>query len=49
MIDEIKNRYQGHRIVVFPDPASRQRKTSAGGMTDLSLLRNAGFEVTARS
>ena len=49
MIDEIKNRYQGHRIVVFPDPASRQRKTSAGGMTDLSLLRNAGFEVKARS
>ena len=49
MIDEIKSRYQGYRIIVYPDPASRQRKTSAGGMTDLSLLRNAGFEVRVRS
>ena len=49
MIDEIKSRYQGYRIVVYPDPASRQRKTSAGGMTDLALLRNAGFEVRVRS
>ena len=49
MIDEIKSRYQGYRIFVYPDPASRQRKTSAGGMTDLALLRNAGFEVRVRS
>jgi phage terminase large subunit len=28
---------------VYPDPASKQRKTSAGGRTDLSILTNAGF------
>ena len=48
MIQEIKTKYQGYRIIVYPDPASRQRKTSAGGMTDLALLRNAGLEVKCR-
>ena len=46
-IDEIKQRYPKSRIWAFPDPASRQRKTSAGGHTDLTLLQNAGFVVKA--
>ena len=49
MIEEIKRRYNKFNIVIYPDPAARQRKTSAGGFTDLALLRNAGFEVRARS
>ena len=48
MIDEIKARYGVRNIVIYPDPAARQRKTSAGGSTDLSLLRNAGFNVKVR-
>jgi len=49
MVDEIKNRY-GTKIPIFiyPDPASRQRKTSAGGRTDLSILQNAGFKVKVK-
>jgi hypothetical protein len=47
MIAEIKTRYPKSKIWVYPDPASRQRKTSAGGATDLSLLQNAGFTVKA--
>ena len=47
MISEIKSRYPQTKIQVYPDPASRQRKTSAGGSTDLSLLQNAGFVVKA--
>ena len=43
MVDEIHNRYKNKKIVVYPDPASRQRRTSAGGKTDLSILLNAGF------
>ena len=35
MADEIKQRYPNRRITVYPDPASKQRKTSAGGRTDL--------------
>ena len=49
MVEEIRNRY-GTRIPIFiyPDPASRQRKTSAGGKTDLSILQNAGFKVKCK-
>ena len=36
----------GH-ITVFPDPAGAQRKTSAQGRTDISILRAAGFKVVA--
>jgi hypothetical protein len=44
-VDEIKQRYPRSKIWAFPDPASRQRKTSAGGSTDLTILQNAGFVV----
>ena len=43
MCQEIHRRYPGKKIFVYPDPASRARKTSAGGRTDLSILQNAGF------
>jgi hypothetical protein len=49
MVDEIKLRYPDRRITIYPDPASRQRKTSAGGRTDLSILQNAGFAVKAKT
>jgi phage terminase large subunit len=43
MCQEIHRRYPGKKIFVYPDPASKQRKTSAGGKTDLSILMNSGF------
>lgn len=48
MCDEIRVRYPKNPVVIYPDPAARQRKTSAGGRTDLSILQNAGFAVKAR-
>ena len=48
MVDELKVRYQNKKLVIYPDPACRQRKTSAGGRTDLSILQNAGFAVKVR-
>ena len=49
MCQEIRDRY-GTKIPIFiyPDPACRQRKTSAGGRTDLSILQNAGFKVKVK-
>ena len=47
MVEEIKRRYKG-KTIIYPDPASRQRKTSAGGFTDLAILKNSGFEVKSR-
>lgn len=47
MVEEIQTRYPKSKIMVYPDPAARQRKTSAGGNTDLTILANAGFLVKA--
>ena len=47
--DEIRTRFKNVQIVVYPDPSARQRKTSAGGLTDLSILKNNGFDVRCRS
>ena len=49
MVQEIKDRYGTKaKIFIYPDPACRQRKTSAGGRTDLSILQNAGFTVKCK-
>jgi hypothetical protein len=48
MVDEIKTRYPNKRIIVYPDPAGVQRKTSAGSKTDINILQNAGFECRFR-
>jgi len=47
LVEEVKTRYPGHTIIAYPDPAGAQRKTSAGGRTDHTILRNAGFTVKA--
>lgn len=47
MVEEIRNRYPTSKVFVYPDPAGNQRKTSAGGHTDINILSNAGFIVKA--
>lgn len=49
MVQEIKNRFKDKHIFIYPDPASKQRKTSAGGVTDLAILKNAGFHLRVRN
>jgi phage terminase large subunit len=43
LVDEIHTRYPGKKIIAYPDPAARQRRTSAARRTDASILQNAGF------
>jgi hypothetical protein len=45
LADEIRNRYPTQSVKVYPDPAGVQRKTSAGGRTDITILENAKFRV----
>ena len=45
MVQEVRNRYPTQHITCFPDPAGVQRKTSAGGRTDISILQNASWDV----
>jgi PBSX family phage terminase large subunit len=48
MADELKTRYPNRRITVCPDPAGKQRKSSAPvGQTDFTILQRAGFTVRA--
>jgi hypothetical protein len=47
LVEEVKTRYPGHTIIAYPDPAGAQRKTSAGGKTDHTILRTANFQVKA--
>jgi hypothetical protein len=44
---EIHHRYPNKKIFSYPDPSAKQRKTSAGGKTDISILQNNGFIVKA--
>lgn len=47
MADELKNRYPQSKIFFYPDPSGNQRRTSANGLTDHTILQNAGFVVKA--
>jgi len=49
MADEIRARYPTDNTIIYPDPAAVQRRTSAGGKTDISILQNYGFRVRHRS
>lgn len=49
MADELRSRYPVDQVVIYPDPAAVQRRTSAGGKTDISILQNYGFRVRHRS
>lgn len=45
--EEIKRRYPGRNIIVYPDPSGRARRTSSSGRTDFHILAQAGFRVLA--
>lgn len=47
LVAEIHSRYPKTKIWAYPDPAGYQRKTSAGGVTDITILQNGGFVVKA--
>jgi len=48
LAQQIKNKYPTNRIIAYVDPSGKQRKTSAMGRTDISILQNEGFIVKAR-
>lgn len=45
MIRILTERYNGYTIKVYPDAAGNQRKTVNASMSDISLLKQAGFQV----
>lgn len=46
----LANHYKGHKLIAFPDPTGKARKTSATiGKTDFSILQEYGITVMANS
>ena len=49
MVSEIQRRYPNRRYICYPDASGAQRRTSAGGITDHIILKNAGFQLKVGS
>jgi hypothetical protein len=49
MVKEIMQRYPNRRYICYPDASGKARKTSAGGITDHIILKNAGFQLKVGS
>jgi len=46
---ELRIKFPDREIICCPDPSGKRRQSSAGGKTDFTILRDAGFEVMAPS
>jgi hypothetical protein len=47
---ELARKYKGHRIISYPDPSGRARKSSAAvGTTDFSILQSNGIQTRAHN
>lgn len=49
MVQEIQRRYPNRKYICYPDASGAQRRTSAGGVTDHLILKNAGFQLKVGS
>lgn len=49
MITTIRDRFPNHRIIVYPDASGGGRRTVDASTSDIALLRQAKFEVRAKS
>jgi len=46
----LSEKYEGHRIIAYPDPSGRARKTSAAvGMTDFKILESPPYKIITRA
>jgi hypothetical protein len=49
MVAEIERRYPSRKKHVYPDASGAQRRTSANGITDHIILKNAGYNLCVGS
>lgn len=49
MIEAIKEKFPKHNITVYPDASGGARKTVNAAISDIALIRQAGFAVRANS
>nr|WP_309504301.1 terminase family protein [uncultured Roseovarius sp.] len=49
LVQVLQEKFAGHKIHIYPDASGGSRKTVNASVSDLSILRQAGFVVRARS
>lgn len=49
MVKELHHRYPRRKLFAYPDASGSQRRTSANGITDHVILKNAGFNLKVGS
>jgi hypothetical protein len=47
LIEEIRQRYPGHKVMAYPDATGKSRQTVNASESDIALLRKAKFTVLA--
>lgn len=47
MIQAIKAKFPGRKIIIYPDASGRSRKTVDASKSDIRLLKDAGFQISA--
>jgi hypothetical protein len=48
LVDTLRAKFEGHAVYIYPDASGGSRKTVNASVSDLSLLRAAGFKVRAK-
>lgn len=48
MVRIINSKFDGHKIVIYPDASGKSRKTVNASISDIALLQQAGYEVRAK-
>lgn len=49
MCDAIKQRYPGHGVSIYPDASGKNTSSKSASLSDISILKEAGFSVLANS
>lgn len=47
LIEVLQDRYQGHKLTIYPDASGGSRKSVNASTSDIELLRKAGFSIRA--
>ena len=48
MINTLKDRYAGHSVTIYPDASGKNASSKGASLSDIGLLRNAGYAIRAK-
>jgi hypothetical protein len=48
MITTMAERYEGHSVVIYPDASGNNKSSKGASLSDISLLRNAGYTIRTK-